>query len=566
MAEAREHPRPFQLGRLRRRHLLSGAVRGGAGLAALGLLGCSAGPKPSNRGGRTEKEPQQGGMITRHASPSQAGDRPMDPHRDSPTFSQGYRLIYQGLLGYHLRTYTVEPELAQSWEQPSETEYIFRLQPGVRWQDKPPVNGRELTIEDILFSLERVRTDEPQFFSRSILEPFIKIEATDKSTLKFTTNGPDAPALLRLASDGVMVMAPELVQRAKNFLTPDELVGTGAFIITFREIQVGTEYVRNPTYWKRGRPYLDGIRTRAFQDEQFAYAAFLAGQLDLSLVPGIEVKNHIARQGADSTPYWFTDDVAQMVYPNTRVAPFGDRRVIRALRLLMDHQEFLTAWAEVAYGRGRYGSVFTTALEDWDLTHEEYAKHLFWRQPKDEAAREALTLLSAAGFTAANPLKFELVMGDSTDVMILGQLIHASWKRLSQGVVDVTLRPSSSAEINRRRSQGTFQCALTGLAGTLTEPDAWLTDIQRSGASRNYARWSDPEADALIDRQRRVLNLSERKALVRQALIYLIDNSPYVIPANRYQLMAVKPGIRDYTAEGNHIKGRQYEWVWLDSS
>ena len=47
------------------------------------------------------------------------------------------------------------PNLASSWEQPSPTEYVFHVREGVRWQDKPPVNGRELTAEDIVWSFHR---------------------------------------------------------------------------------------------------------------------------------------------------------------------------------------------------------------------------------------------------------------------------------------------------------------------------------------------------------------------------------------------------------------------------
>lgn len=75
--------------------------------------------------------------------------------------------MYQGLVGYNLRTLEVTPELAQRWEQPAETEYLFTLHPGVKWHNRPPANGRELTADDVVFSLNRIRTNEPQFQSRS---------------------------------------------------------------------------------------------------------------------------------------------------------------------------------------------------------------------------------------------------------------------------------------------------------------------------------------------------------------------------------------------------------------
>ena len=55
-------------------------------------------------------------------------------------------------------TQPVEADLAESWSQPNETTYIFKLKHGVRWHPKPPVNGRELTAEDVVYSMERFRT------------------------------------------------------------------------------------------------------------------------------------------------------------------------------------------------------------------------------------------------------------------------------------------------------------------------------------------------------------------------------------------------------------------------
>src|SRR5262252_5739708 len=52
-------------------------------------------------------------------------------------------------------TYPVEADLAESWTQPTDTTYIFKLKKGVRWHPKPPVNGRELTAEDVKYTYER---------------------------------------------------------------------------------------------------------------------------------------------------------------------------------------------------------------------------------------------------------------------------------------------------------------------------------------------------------------------------------------------------------------------------
>ena len=166
-----------------------------------------------------------------------------------------------------------------------------------------------------------------------------------------------------------------------------------------------------------------------------------------------------------------------------------DPRVMRALRLLIDHDEFIKAWAETQYGKGGYGSIFPTALSGWDLTDDEYRQHLEWKQPKDEAAKEAIALLSAAGFTKDNPLKFEVVDNN------VPQIIPAtSWCRRSgsAGVRESSMRRSSwsdAANLDEHPGGRDFFILVQRHSPIgVPEPDIWLTSAYRSGASLNFTR------------------------------------------------------------------------------
>lgn len=564
MTETRYGER-FRRKRLSRRWVLKGATLSGTGLAAAAIIGCGREEQPA---APVTREPRRGGIINHAGGPAGSWDTrgsTFDPHVNSPTITMGYRLFAQGLLGYDLRTFDVEPELAQRWEQPSQIEYLFTLQPSVKWQNKPPVNGRSLTVDDIVFSLNRARSPDPQYQHRSLFVTVDKIEAIDKTTARITTKTPDATLLSNLSGDGLLTLAPEVVERAGRFTTPDMAIGTGPFVVRSIEENVGAEYVRNPDYWKPGRPYLDEVRTRHFENEQPAYAAFLAGQLDIARLPGTEVKNYIARQGPGYAPDWHKDMTFNFATPNVTARPMDDVRVTRALRLLIDHDEFKTAWAEVWFGRGRHASILPTGLEAWDLAEEEYARQIFWKQPKDEAVREALQLLSAAGFTRENPLRFELsVLQSPTTTSPAGQLLQAQWRRLGQGVVDTSIREFEIAQALQIQARGTFTYGVWGLSGAANDPDSWLSVLYHSNGSRNRMQLKDPKLDAMIDRQRATFDIQQRRAAIREIVVYMAENSPGVIFSNRYYLNAVKPKVREYAPEF-HLNGRQYEWIWLDT-
>ena len=57
-------------------------------------------------------------------------------------------------------TFIVEPDLAERWEEPDDTTYVFHLRQGVKWHNKPPVNGRELVAEDVKFTYDRFLTEK----------------------------------------------------------------------------------------------------------------------------------------------------------------------------------------------------------------------------------------------------------------------------------------------------------------------------------------------------------------------------------------------------------------------
>ena len=118
-----------------------------------------------------------------------------------------------------------------------------------------------------------------------------------------------------------------------------------------------------------------------------------------------------------------------------------------------------------------------------------------------------------------------------------------------------------AAQLKASRNYG---CMLSPNAGATNEPDAWLSQIYRTGGSRNYSNYSDAAVDSMIDRQRTIFDIAERKARVRDIILYLIDNRPDTRPVWRFLLNGVRPQIREYSPEVL-MSGTQYKRVWLDT-
>jgi peptide/nickel transport system substrate-binding protein len=111
--------------------------------------------------------------------------------KTNTTVSFVYNKLVRHAVGPDVRpgTFTVEPDLAERWEQVDDTTYVFYLRQGVKWQNKPPLNGRELVAEDVKFSYDRFLTEKANP-DRYVLEAVERIDVVDRYTVKFVLKEP----------------------------------------------------------------------------------------------------------------------------------------------------------------------------------------------------------------------------------------------------------------------------------------------------------------------------------------------------------------------------------------
>jgi len=145
-------------------------------------------------------------------------------------------------------TYPVETDLAESWTQPSDTTYVFKLRKGVRWHPKPPANGRELTAEDVKYTYERFLTIKGNG-NKPVLEMVDRIEAVDRYTVKFSLSEPFAWFVDALAATSTWIIAREAVEKFGDLKKAEAAIGTGPFMLERHEPNVRMTFVRHPDYF-----------------------------------------------------------------------------------------------------------------------------------------------------------------------------------------------------------------------------------------------------------------------------------------------------------------------------
>jgi len=297
-----------------------------------------------------------------------------DPHltihfKTNTTLSFAYSTLVRYKVGIDVPpgTFTVEPHLAERWEQPDDTTYLFHLRHGVKWHNKPPVNGRELVAEDVKFPYDRCLSEKGNA-DRHLLEAVPRVEVVDRYTVKFVLKEPYVWLVDVLANPRSMwIIAPEVVQPFGDLRKPESVIGTGPFMLERYEPNVKTVFKRNPEYFLTDQPYIDGVEWLVLEDESTGLAMYRTGQIDAGPWHWWVVRQTDLEALKQSHPKLVYQDVVSNVtgaiYMRTDQPPFNDVRGRRAISLAVDRQGVIDA----VYLKGQPTPAIAPGLTEWSL-------------------------------------------------------------------------------------------------------------------------------------------------------------------------------------------------------
>ncbi|MBI4495983.1 MAG: ABC transporter substrate-binding protein, partial [Deltaproteobacteria bacterium] len=199
-----------------------------------------------------------------------------DPHREPPGTSGGVlrrtASIYNGIFEWANHPYGPTQgllcDLCESWKQVNDTTYEIKFRQGVKWQNLPPVNGREFTVDDVVFSLKRMGTDKPGYHEAQKVEDVKTLETPDKYTLRVTLTERNPIFLIALGDPFSAILPKEILDKDDKVTFP---VGTGPFMLKDAKDFVPNSrelLVKNPDYWRKGEglPYVDEVENILIPD------------------------------------------------------------------------------------------------------------------------------------------------------------------------------------------------------------------------------------------------------------------------------------------------------------
>jgi peptide/nickel transport system substrate-binding protein len=457
-------------------------------------------------------------------------------------------------------TQPLEPDLAESWIQPNDTTYVFKLRKGARWHNKPPLNGREVTADDVKYSFDRfMQSTNP---NRGLLEQVEKVEVVDKYTVKFTLKEPFAWFLDALASTSTWIVAKEAVEQYGDLKRPESCVGTGPFMLERYEPNLRLTYVRNPNYFIPGLPHVDGVDVSIETDPASAFAGWLSGRYDFGPEYGMVVRRSDLDAAKQRKPGLQTLDYivvfGGITWVHVDQEPFKDLRVRRAIAIATNWKEVLetNAWSQ---GHGLPNPAIPAAFRDWSIPIDQLPPD--GRRLYDFDPREAKRLLTEAGLGSGLKTSLETTAGYGPDFIDAVQVTLAGWKK---GGIDAELKLKEYGAFVSSTIFGKFDKMGTGLFGAWTDPDSYLYRYFIPGQALNAQGINDPKLTEMIKLQRRTFNVAKRREIVYDIQRYVAQNVWGLYGPSVSAVAAWEPYVKNFAPNIGHDYGGRLMVAWLD--
>jgi len=238
---------------------------------------------------------------------------------------------------------------AESWEMPDEETIIYHIRQGVHFHDKPPVNGREMNADDVVFSMKRVYEIPGSYLGITYPEgdrPW-SITAPDKWTVVLKCPPHNIGPLLHSTSGNIPILPPEMVEKWGDVQDWRTSCGTGPFELVDYVPMSSVTFERFPNYWgtdplhpENHLPYLDDMKWLVIPDNSTRISALRTGKIDRAGV-GWEDAGDLMKTNPDLKYIRHLSTISWNLHMriDKPELPFADIRVRRALAMAINNKE-----------------------------------------------------------------------------------------------------------------------------------------------------------------------------------------------------------------------------------
>ncbi|RNB89908.1 ABC transporter substrate-binding protein [Brevibacillus fluminis] len=531
---------------MKKKRLTKALLTIGVSLSVL-AAGCSGSPSTqsggesakgseSNAGG--EAKAQAGGTVTfalEHEVVS------LDP-AFSYDFSTGpvVNQITEPLMRFE-KGKSVVPNLAEKVDNPDPKTYVYTIRQGVTFSD-----GTPMTVDDVIFSLERTRDPKTASYVGWMFSNVDKIEKAGDWTVKVTLKEPDANWQYAMATSAGHVISKAYYEAHKaNFGKPDGgTMGTGPF--KYVSWQTGSELVleKNPNYWnKEGGPYLDKIVYKVIPEGMTRITGLKTGQINMALNLPLDLQEVVAKM--DNVKISRSDSfLSDFIAFNTQRKPFNDVKVRQAISHALDRQKIVTELIKDAGIAGKTvpipPALWTFEKDKWEKAYSEIPDYAF----DTDKAKQLLSESSVpTGFNGK-------ILTDSDSFRMNTALaLQAAVKPLG---INLEIEKVTGEELNTRAWGGArdYDIVVQNWSSDFPDPAGNMVPLFLSAntadGGSNFANYKNPEVDKLLDEQNRLTDPAKRTELMIQAEKLIANDAPWIVVSHQKNFLAMSKNVEGY--------------------
>jgi peptide/nickel transport system substrate-binding protein len=499
-----------------RRAFLRRAGWTGAGVTAL-VVGAGRGYAPAQPAPAyadwipaSPKPPKRGGTLARASA--------WDPPVIDPRLTQSVGLFqFATLTSNRLVRYpfadeaagttdlTLKGDLAESWQSNADARvWTFKLRQGVKWQNLPPLNGRELVAADVKYCFEAYAKEGVQAFTFQEIEA---IETPDRYTLRVHLKTPNTLFAHNVAEPVTIIFAREVLEEDGDL--KKRLIGTGPYVLKEHTRKVRVVLARNPEYFDKGRPYLDEYIILSAPDSATRLAAFRTGQSDILWVASLSEAEAIRRTNPSAVVQEVKNTLAPfgLALAQDR-APFNDLRVRRAISMAIDRQKQVDTVFE---GHGMVGwGVPYIYYQDKPPTAAQLGP---WWQFRPAEARRLLAEAGHPNGFETTLFYYEYYPQMTSQVQLVQQDLK---KHLN---INVKITKLDYTTYYGRYVDGQWDGMAWGFqSGHAVGLDERTYVYMHSRSTKNFFRVSDPMIDELVTKLRQTPDRAEQRAIAKKVV------------------------------------------------
>ena len=453
---------------------------------------------------------------------------------------------------------SIVPDLADSWSWSEDgTELTFKLHPGVKWHD-----GKPFTANDVRCTWELLQgTAKDKLRLNPRKEWYNNVDrVTADSDLEATFHlKRPQPALLTLLASGYSPIYPCHVPPSQMRLHP---IGTGPFKFVEYKPNEDIKVVRNPDYWKPGRPYLDGIDYTIVPNRSTAILGFTAGQFDMTWPFSVTIPllKDVKNQAPQANCQLATNNGTINLLVNRDKPPFDNADLRHAMALALDRKAFIDILTE---GQGKIGGAMLpppTGL--WGMPPEMLQTIPGYGPDVAKNRAEARAIMEKLGYGPDKKLEVKVSTRNVANFRDPAVILIDQLKEI---YVEGVLETIETANWHSKVTRKDYMVGLNATGSGVDDPDQQFYENYACGSPRNYSGYCNPELDQKFDEQSKEPDQEKRKKLVWEIDKKLQGDAARPIIFHEIYATCMQPQVKGLTIMVNSLyNGWRFEDVWLD--